>query len=1488
MTTSITIREQDKDDQNQYQAIISFNYDEFPCSITNPCSSEQLAELDWYFKEYNDPDEDLDRAKSVAASIKKCGQQLFQQVFCDRALRRYDREKHTGIQCIEIIGSPAFHSLPWETLYDPDDSQPLALNIPIVRQYTSETKILNIRQSPIINLLIVTARPHRENDINYRAISRPLVQSLRQAKLRVSINILRPCTIRALQDHLSTRKGYYHIIHLDVHGALQGDKSLVFLESTEENNRDDPIEASQLAQLLVQHQIPITILNACESGKQVGISETSLSGKFMEAGMPLVLAMRYTVTVAAASFFMKTLYQHLFGEPDIATAIRYARNILYNNKERHNACNEPLELEEWIIPVVYQNTPTALLPLRDFLPEEQAQREAYDARDFYPNPEIVGRDLDILEIETKIAQRNILLIRGCTGIGKTTLVKHLAWWWQNTYDVDKVFYFGYDEKLWTQEQVLQRIAKKLNLAKVQGTIVTTLIKERHLLIFDALECINKSEQTALHEFLMRLQNGKSLILLSSQQNLKWLAKDTFGDSVYELAGIDNTSANILIKSKLNGKISDQDIRNFYLQLEKNPLLLEIAIQAILENETALLSVLKTTMSNTDKQGEAKQQYILHEVINYIYNRQTLDEQGLLLCLAPLNFAMNTEALSNYSQQLQQKSVLAHLPFDNWEKVLEKLVDWGLLRLSSEVLLQSYFGDFLRSRLVEKVEWLAAIEMAFEEYCDRILENDSANSIDPNMVSPNDLPYTGKYLLGRNDQIKDLDDAWKDSNVNIISLVAWGGVGKTAILKYWLQKMEKVDYAGAKRVYITSFYSQGTSDETGSPEPFIEKALRWFNDKNPNEGTPKEKGERLARLIKSERTLLLLDGIEPLQHPPGPNGGRFNEESFKALILGLATYNPGLCVITTRYPITELESFEEQQIYKSISLKNLKPADGVELLQKLGVKGDKNELEQATKEFDGHCFALTLLANYINDAYDGDIRCIVEIGPLEKEESQGGHAQRIMKEYEKWLGKGSMLDVLRIIGLFNQPADEGCIKALRASPIIHGLTDNLIEISNSNWKKTLNKLSRTQLLQINNDDTLDAHPLVREYFSNRLYKDHRKAWRKGHKRLYKHLKNNNTTPEFPNTLDEMMPLYSAIVHGCNANKHQEAFDEIYWSRVQRGPKQYFSTDKLGAFYTDLRVLAHFFKEPWSKPVTKLNEDTIATIQNKVGFCLKALGQFKDAIEPIQAAIKGYKEQKAWKKATGVASSLGYLYLWSGKVTKAVEITKEGVSFADQINDQDRILMRTRSRTAWADMLHHAGKLEEAQDIFQAAEDIQTEDKRQPKWLYAAQSFRYCDLLLSQQNYQEVKKRALYALGKAEQSSKKRPLEIAWHNINLGRAFHLAEEYEQSLLYLNTAVTNLEIAKRLDTLPVVLIARAALNRDLNNLNEAYADIDHAIKIAERGQMKLHIADCYLEYARLHLARGEKEKFLQNLQNAKKMIIEMNYHRRDHEVKELEEKM
>ena len=58
-----------------------------------------------------------------------------------------------------------------------------------------------------------------------------------------------------------------------------------------------------------------------------------------------------------------------------------------------------------------------------------------------------------------------------------------------------------------------------------------------------------------------------------------------------------------------------------------------------------------------------------------------------------------------------------------------------------------------------------------------------------------------------------------------------------------------------------------------------------------------------------------------------------------------------------------------------------------------------------------------------------------------------------------------------------------------------------------------------------------------------------------------------------------------------------------------------------------------------------------------------------------------------------------------------------------------------------------------------------------------------------------------------------------------------------------------------------------------------------IAERGGMGLYQADAHLEYARLHLAMGEKPEARAHLATAREMVEDMGYHRRDGEVAELE---
>jgi len=172
------------------------------------------------------------------------------------------------------------------------------------------------------------------------------------------------------------------------------------------------------------------------------------------------------------------------------------------------------------------------------------------------------------------------------------------------------------------------------------------------------------------------------------------------------------------------------------------------------------------------------------------------------------------------------------------------------------------------------------------------------------------------------------------------------------------------YRSAEPVFGWSFYRQGTSGGISSADEFLDAALGWFGDPHPQIGAAWEKGERLAKLISHRRTLLILDGLEPLQNPPGPQEGRVRDPSLQALLRELAAFNSGLCVITTRLPIADVADHERTSAPRR-DLEQLSSDAGAKVLRGLGVRGNEAELRSASDEFSGHCLALTLLGSYLN-------------------------------------------------------------------------------------------------------------------------------------------------------------------------------------------------------------------------------------------------------------------------------------------------------------------------------------------------------------------------------------------------------------------------------------------------------------------------------------------------------------------------------------------
>lgn len=805
---------------------------------------------------------------------------------------------------------------------------------------------------------------------------------------------------------------------------------------------------------------------------------------------------------------------------------------------------------------------------------------------------------------------------------------------------------------------------------------------------------------------------------------------------------------------------------------------------------------------------------------------------------------------------------------------------------------------------------------------------------PQKLAPTRLRHSAEMLIGREADLARLDAAWVDPTTHVLTIVAFGGVGKTSLVAHWQAELAKRDYDGAS-YFDWSFYSQGTREQVGaSADQFINQALEFFGDAAmaASATSPWDKGARLAQLVAQQPTLLVLDGLEPLQYPPGPLAGELRDPAIAALLKGLAQRNPGLCVVTTRESVSDLTPFRRATA-PELQLHHLSTPAGIELLHSLGVHGSEGELQALVEEVRGHALTLNLLGRYLVRAHGGDIRRRDRVR-LEKADksTRGGHAFKAMAAYEKWLAEGGeegerQLAILRLMGLFDRPADTSCLDALRCPPAIAGLSEPIMDLAEDDWNLAVAALGDCGLVSVPEaagSGALDAHPLIREYFARQLRDHTPEAWREAHSRLYEHLR--DSVEHYPDTLDGLQPLYQSIVHGCHAQRHQEIFYGVYRFRILRGNK-FYTIDQLGAFGADLGAVTCFFDQPWNTVAPLLLPESRSWLLNEAAICLRALGRLSEALQPMRAGLAMDVEQEDWNNAAVNAANLSQLELTLGDVRSAVVDGERAVAHADHSGDEFR---RIENCTTLADALHQAGRRDEARRLFREAEDVQAKAEPHYPRLSLLQGFRYCDLLLSQSerstwrcvigwrgpdsrsgvdtaddiaSYSTVEKRAVQTLRWAE-DNRASILGIALNHLVLGRALlhRSVLEADASVIqpavstellldpaaaqnHLDAAVDGLRHAGTTHHLPRGLVSRAWLRFVEGDSDGARRDLNEAWEIAERGPMRLFLADIHLYRARLfHSVRPYPwHSPHADLAAARKLIEKCGYWRRKEELED-----
>lgn len=583
-----------------------------------------------------------------------------------------------------------------------------------------------------------------------------------------------------------------------------------------------------------------------------------------------------------------------------------------------------------------------------------------------------------------------------------------------------------------------------------------------------------------------------------------------------------------------------------------------------------------------------------------------------------------------------------------------------------------------------------------------------------------LPTPTTALIGRKTELVQLTQAIKNPHKRLAIIVAAGGIGKSALTDEWLKQIEAENYYGKTRVFGWSFYSQGSHNTFTNSQPFFSAVLPFLGiSEIPKDEI--EKARVLARCLQQQPCLLILDGLEPLQYAENLQSmnGELQDSALKEFIACFRqTAGKSFVLLSSRQPLVELKKWQAEH-FLSLDLKTLPHQDGAQLLQALGVTGKAAERQAISKELNGHALSLVLMGHLLSEYHQGDCRYAEELNrfPLYQRGTEGDfsnsdaekdsrHALRVLDYYDSLQDAASRC-FLQLLGLFDRPMN-AAEKAVLIANANHA--EQSRALTAKQWQAVEQRLEKSGLL-LGKKGTFerlewDTHPIIRSYFGGKFKENYPEEFKQAHLVLFDYYQKLPKKYE-PDTLDEMLPLYRAVLHGCLAGEYQQAL-KIFHERIRRkniNGKSY-SLHTLGAYSEDLATLASFFPTNWKNPITDLKEDWQAWLLQALSFCLMSLGRLQEAIEPRKLHLDlvtelAKKQLEQWSTVVTAGQNLVDCYIPLGKLAEAKIISQEMIESTKHNDDVDLM----RGYVYLATILHRGSNFNEAKKHFEIAEYLE---------------------------------------------------------------------------------------------------------------------------------------------------------------------------------------
>lgn len=665
---------------------------------------EVLQKLKWYLEDYLlTPYAVYERAgQQVAESLGTWGRALYGALLSAGA--PLGDTTPAGTDLVISSDSPEVMAQPWELLQEPAASTPLALGGSSV---TREIPGLAARPRRAIvgerlRVLMLISRPAGGDDVGYQLVARPLLQQVEPLDPPVDLVVARPPTFDSFQRLLDEARGRgdpFHIVHFDGHGALEssasGDRVTAYSAFEQTGGGGlHKVRAARVAQALAAAEIPLVVLNACESGAIPRDVEGALAVQMLKAGVGSVVAMSHKVYAAAAATFVTAFYSHLLSGGSVVDAVSAGRLALARQPLRPSA-RGLLPLSDWAVPVHYRAQEVAFQSrtrghLRIGSPPGHRQK---------PNPghpqRFVGRDVQFYQLEAGLTTGHVMSLHGPVGIGKTALVEAFATWWQRTAGGSRVVMHSFastpSAPMFTSmiENVgLQLLGEDFGLLEeaVRTEVLhEVLTQQRCLLVWDdadllaSLQHDSAEDHRQLLEFIDRLSHeDSSALVIASRAPLTDLVR---GLETVTVAGLTSSEAAeyadaLLTTSELSRHRSSPEFQRLLDRLGGNPLCMRLVLPGLASSAPGrLLAILDGNLVGTE-QNQLLGYRLLMASVALAHDRLDPGVRRVLPVLAVLEDVAEVATLAAFSSSAPDP--WNGLSAEDWEEVLGAAAAVGLL------------------------------------------------------------------------------------------------------------------------------------------------------------------------------------------------------------------------------------------------------------------------------------------------------------------------------------------------------------------------------------------------------------------------------------------------------------------------------------------------------------------------------------------------------------------------------------------------------------------------------------------------------------------------------------------------------------------------------------------------------------------------------------------------------------------------------------------